>query len=80
MDITSEISIFFEFLSIEKISLAITGTFNQHMPREAIASKIQTAEQIAATYSQNISTFCQYIPAGGKREYVRKNNLEKIKP
>ena len=51
------------------------------MPREATASKIQTAAHITATYSLNTSTFfCQYIPAGGKREYVRKNNLEKIKP
>ena len=30
------------------------------MPREAIASKIETAVQITATYSQLISTFCQY--------------------
>ena len=29
------------------------------MPREAIASKIETAEQIAATYSRIHSTFCQ---------------------
>ena len=66
MDITSEISIFFEFLSIEKISLAITGTFNQRVPREATASKIQTAVHITATYSPIISTFCQNIAAGAK--------------
>ena len=29
------------------------------MPREAIASKIEIAEQIAATYSRIHSTFCQ---------------------
>ena len=36
------------------------------MPREAIASKIQTAEQIAITYSRIIFMFCQNITSDAR--------------
>ena len=46
------------------------------MPREAIASKIETAEQIAATYSRIHSTFCQNIAAGAKENMWGKTTLK----
>ena len=46
------------------------------MPREAIASKIEIAEQIAATYSRIHSTFCQNIAAGAKENMWGKTTLK----
>ena len=46
------------------------------MPREAIASKIQTAAHSTATYSRIHSTFCQNIAAGAKENMWGKTTLK----